>query len=92
MASHLQITSPLRETATSCGNVLRGTITVSGKEYTAEARLDRSALWIIDPDSSLQDSFAWDPEAATFIADSLNGVTDNWPDHAIDAIDTIAPH
>ena len=86
----LQIVSHLKETATACGQVLRGTVLVSGKEYTAEATLDRSALWIIDHETSLQDSFAWDEAEGAYIPDSLNGVTDEWSEQAIEAIDTIA--
>ncbi len=85
-----KVVSPLKETATACGYVLRGTILVSGKEYTAEAAIDRSAVWIIDPETSLQDSFAWDENEGTYMPDSLNGVTDEWSEQAIEAIDTIA--
>ena len=86
----LQIVAPIKETVTATGNVLSGTILVSGVEYIAQATLEKSALWIIDPETSLQDSFLWDAGSQTYLPDSLNGVTDEWSEKAIDAIDAIA--
>jgi hypothetical protein len=86
----LQVVSPLKETAAACGNVLRGIVLVAGKEYTVEASIDKSVISIIDPETSLQDSFVWDVESATYLPDSLNGVTDAWSEQAVEAIDTIA--
>lgn len=81
--------SALKETSTSCGNVLRGTILVEGKQYTVEASLDKSVIWIIDHETSLQNSFEWDAEIRIFVPSSLNGVTDSWKPEDIDSIDGI---
>ena len=86
----LQIVSPLKETVTANGNVLSGTILVSDVEYIAQATLDKTGIWIIDPETSLQDSFSWEAGSQTYLPDSLNGVTDEWHEKAIDAIDSIA--
>jgi hypothetical protein len=41
-------TKKLKETVTACGNVLRGSVEVGGKEFTVEADLGKTWCNIID--------------------------------------------
>lgn len=74
----MKILSKLNEVATSCGNIRRGLVEVSGKEFRIECDLDYKSLTVIDEDSA-GEGFEIDQDAAIV---SINGehVTGDWTD------------
>lgn len=74
----LTILSPLHETMSSCGPVLRGYVEVAGEEFQIEADLEKTWLNILD-DNSRQESCLID-EDGDILSEGGEWVTEKWTD------------
>lgn len=68
--------SKLNEMAGSCGNYLRGTVEVAGKEFRIEADVNKTWLNIIDQDSRTESCVI--DEDGDVISESGEHVTQDW--------------